>query len=1237
MISLGPFDVSHQIGQGGMCQVWSGLHRQQQRPVAVKVIKNEGSSTSNYQTAFRDEVRALAGLRHPFIIKVFDYGEMSKEVEALSEGTFRKGDPYLIMELAENSLQPFCGQLQWQQIYNILLSLLDALSHAHARGVLHRDIKPANVLVCDQGQRITLTDFGIAHALERESPTERAGVFSGTPAFMAPEQFMGNWRDYGPWTDLYALGCTAYTLLSGQPPYGFNRPIKKLVSDHFYKPIPALETSIDLPKGFSYWLQGLLMKDTTERFQCAADAAWALVELEAEFSQTSISTPPKTAKSILSTEKVIENQDSTALDNEEQESSIHYSSEWLEAISFLNPELSVLPRHQAADFVTQQESLPELATVRLSATPAKKKVKDDLPTRILSSEALPKGQGPFSSSQRSIKRFRQSAPPVPTSWRRSLQEEHSFLLEDAGLGLYGLRSIPLVARDKERDLLWRKLREVYKTRTPQVILLEGMAGCGKSSLAQWCCERAQEVGAATVCKAFHGETSSPMDGLGAMTARYLSCQSLKRSQLEERIRTLSQRCTGAQLEEWLSLVECIAPNSSLETSSHHSFQFEKVHERYASLARAFEWWTQERMLVLWLDDIQWGLDTLLFVRYLLEQYQHRPLPILILLTARAESWPTQKSEKALVDELLESPQVHHCPLEPLQPIEQTALIRELLGLQEDLALQVAERTSGNPLFAIQLVDDWVQRGLLESSSEGFRLREDAKQQLPDDIHQLWKSRIQRLQEEHSLEDVLCLEIAATLGQEVDQEEWLKACQQVALSPSSNLLESLLKYRLARFEDKLQTHWTFIHGMLCESLQRYAQEHDRAYRHHFACAQMLRGKKGSGIAERLARHLRLAGAYQEALPHYLEGLNERFSIGNFRLFENLFLEWEELTRELSLANNNRFFVEGELIRSRIEYSKGSTKSADQCIQKAILLARKNEWTDFLIRALQLQGGFAWSLGEGPRAQACFSEAERLSIQIDDTWLLAESRNCIGELQCFMGEIEGAKRHLGLAYQGFSSLGSYEQLARTCLGLSNAHRQDASQFSQATHYAQEAIGYFERSASRKGMADAYNLLGDLARNQGHFEQAEVYYNQCLQRLQALRSRDLHLCKVNLALLYLETQKYLEAKVLLEECIQFFEQKKRNTLAAVTHVFALTCLAGLKEWQNWEHHYQQAHFLLKQTQFYDVDIAKMAELAGLLSLKAEQIKQAKDAFVLSIEQWTTLENLEKADSLRQQLQAL
>jgi len=197
-IPLGPFELTKRIGVGGMGEVWQGFHRQQKVPVAVKVITAARARQNKYRKAFREEVRSCAGLNHPGVVMVFDFGELDAAAEEASQGRMIEGSPYLAMELAEGgSLAQTPLPRTWADLRYKMLALLDVLAHAHARGVIHRDLKLGNVLLFDRENGMSglkLADFGLAHAADRQERSLRGT--SGTPLYMAPEQFRGAWRSF---------------------------------------------------------------------------------------------------------------------------------------------------------------------------------------------------------------------------------------------------------------------------------------------------------------------------------------------------------------------------------------------------------------------------------------------------------------------------------------------------------------------------------------------------------------------------------------------------------------------------------------------------------------------------------------------------------------------------------------------------------------------------------------------------------------------------------------------------------------------------------------------------------------------------------------------------------------------------------------------------------------------------------------------------------------------------------
>ena len=240
------------------------------------------------------------------------------------------------------------------------------------------------------------------------------------------------------------------------------------------------------------------------------------------------------------------------------------------------------------------------------------------------------------------------------------------------------------------------------------------------------------------------------------------------------------------------------------------------------------------------------------------------------MTARDDLLERRGLEHELVEEL--SP-LRGCSLLPVSPLEDQrirTLTQELLLLDEGLAEQVVARAEGIPLFAVQLMDDWIGQGDLVLSDEGrFHLRPGHRLRVPDDIHSLWRDRLDHVLVAQPPHARRLLQLAAALGQAISAEEWRRAAEQLGLEVSAGLVDALLKGGLARAGQG--SDWTFAHGLLRDSLERDA----RASRHwptlNAACARALEAlygegahRRGTGVEERCAGHLIEAGHLQLAL-------------------------------------------------------------------------------------------------------------------------------------------------------------------------------------------------------------------------------------------------------------------------------------------------------------------------------------------------------------------------------------
>lgn len=271
-----PFELIEQIGEGGMGIVYRARYVVNNREVALKMLP--GDVTDKVALArFERELEVLKNLKHPNIVRCF--GGVSEDKQR-----------FYAMELVEGgSLEDELqrrGRLSIEQVVSYGLQMCAALECSHQNKVVHRDIKPSNFLIGSEKQ-LKLSDFGLASVSASRRITA-AGKTAGTLLYMAPEQIRGG--DLTPQTDLYALGCVFYELLTGKPPYVGESPAQTMHM-HCRSEIPRVsQTILDCPVGLDRLIAKLMAKEPTQRPQSAAEVAR---ELRAVTNTITVKIDPK--------------------------------------------------------------------------------------------------------------------------------------------------------------------------------------------------------------------------------------------------------------------------------------------------------------------------------------------------------------------------------------------------------------------------------------------------------------------------------------------------------------------------------------------------------------------------------------------------------------------------------------------------------------------------------------------------------------------------------------------------------------------------------------------------------------------------------------------------------------------------------------------------------------------------------------------------------------------------------
>jgi eukaryotic-like serine/threonine-protein kinase len=397
----------------------------------------------------------------------------------------------------------------------------------------------------------------------------------------------------------------------------------------------------------------------------------------------------------------------------------------------------------------------------------------------------------------------------------------------------------------------------------------------------------------------------------------------------------------------------------------------------------------------------------------------------------------------------------------LPPGASRALVDHLVGLEPELVERVVARVDGNPLFAVQLVGDWVSRGVLVPSADGFRLAAGTDVSIPDDLYAVWTARLDRFLDGRPANDAVALEMAAILGQDVEGALWTRVTALAQVSTAPDLFERALAERLIRpLDGGARPDWSFVHGMLRETLERRARDAGRYAAHHRAAARALGGKNDRGIAERLARHRHEGGDPLGALDLWTTAMEERHQTGEDTFVPALVEAWEESASAAGIPESDPRRCLPLYWRAVALRALGRPDE-----NPPNLVARSTRW--------------AWPARE--RALA---------------WLETMGR------QQWAGDLQGAIAAIEVGLQWAELAGAHDIQVRLLTGSATFHA-GLGRFDAALAAAQAAVALVERVPSRLGLSAVVAQAQSLTMS-GRYRAAGPWLERARREARVLGSR-------------------------------------------------------------------------------------------------------------------------------------
>ena len=569
----------------------------------------------------------------------------------------------------------------------------------------------------------------------------------------------------------------------------------------------------------------------------------------------------------------------------------------------------------------------------------------------------------------------------------------------------------------------------------------------------------------------------------------------------------------------------------------------------------------------------------------------------------------------------------------------------MLGLEHDLAKRVVGRTGGNPLFATQLIGDWVERGVLVAGDGGFQLPE-GDDVLPLTLQEVWDGRIRQLVDGLDGSAQWMLERAAVLGREVDVWEWQQVCddpdgahariQHVFFRPAHARLRTALIDRLLanRLGQGTELGFVFTHALFRDALVARAELEGRLPAHHDAIANVLLHQLQAENAERAGRHLIAAGRPSEAIGPLLAGVEHRTHTMGHHAAQGLLDEVEGALEDAGLPKSDRRWAELAAQRATTLEALDRHAEAWREARSAWALSGPGGWNDLRARAAVVQGAVALKAGRAEEAEQHYLRAVKLLAKTQQPTVALEAWHQLRSLAHRRGDVtlarargEEVRARAGQLRSGTTA--AFAHAAVAGYALAEGQLEDAEEF------ARSSLKIAADAGDLLGQARAHSLLAELALRTDDLDAAREAFAAGVGCYEELGDSAALYMRCRWGVTEARQGHYDRCQAAVEPGLPWAPDE-RNVEAAL-HVCMLTATAGRGKWPLFERHLRACERLLPTVTNSDRSYAEMAELAGDLCIQRRQRVRAVKSWALAVERWHAVGDAEKAEAVLCRMETL